>query len=215
MTCLGFVHSDDYAVAVLGGLDCVENNAVAVDFRKRMTDIAAAACLDKLAVKSDVFLKAEPYSVGVTPCSRVRIERISERVCSYIADRVGKNRPSEKCYLHHVVVHVVAVLAVVDDACAVAALGEISPLVSAELKLRLIVACVVMGRIFCRTVSNFTACVATSDINGELSLEHLFTLVPVNCRIEVNRRLVLFKNDILSDRRFVELSYNADNAPKR
>ncbi len=94
--------------------------------------------------------------------------------------------------------HIVAVLAVIDDACTVAALREIGPLVSTELKLCLIVACVVMGRIFRRTVSDLTACAAASDVNGELCLEHLFTLVPVNCRAKINRRFILFKNDILS-----------------
>ena len=94
--------------------------------------------------------------------------------------------------------HAVAVLAVIDDACAVAALGKIGPLVSTELKLCLIVACVVMRRIFRSTVSNFAACVAASDINRELCLEHLFTLVPVNCRVKINRRFILFENDILS-----------------
>ena len=87
---------------------------------------------------------------------------------SDIADRIGKNRSSEKRYFHHVVMYVVAVLAVIDDACAVATLGEIGPLVSTELKLCLIVACVVMRRIFRCAVSNLAACVAASDVNGEL-----------------------------------------------
>ena len=199
MTCLGLVHSDDVASAVLSRLNSIENNAFAFKLCIGVTDIVSARTADELALKSYVLLKAEPYGIGVTPCACVRIERISEMMHSEITHRIGTDRSSEQSDLHHIVVNIVAVLAVVDNTCAVAALGKVSPLVSAELKLRLVVAGVVMSRIFSRTVSDFTACISVSDINGELCFKHLFPLVPIDRCVKIESRLILFKDNILSN----------------
>ncbi len=208
-----FVHAQDQIVALLCLLDRLAHHVVAIERHEREGGGdavgVAAGCNRNERIVEEIRLLC---NVGLHQRANVRNDRIHEAMLALICLGVGLGAALEERELHHAVMDIVAVFAIVEECHAVAALGEIGVFVRTDLK-----ACRIPAGIFVRGTLNRTeldliGCLVGVDINGECRLDHQVVLMPIGNRVKVDATERIVEPDRLGNGGILVGARDADAA---
>ncbi len=123
---------------------------------------------------------------GGAEVTRVGQQRIAESVRPLVGFGVGVGRCAEQGKPHHVAMHRVAVLAVVQQRHAEAGLGEVGPAVGADLEAREIPGRVEVGGALEVAELDLVGRIRRANLDGKLDLQELMSLPPVHLAVELH-----------------------------
>ncbi len=113
--------------------------------------------------------------------------------------RVGVLRAAQQRQPQHMAQRVVAVLAVVEQADAIARLRQVGPAVAADLELLLVPRCVAVRGPLHRAELDLIGRAGRAHVDRERGLEHDLALLPVGLGDEVDARHAVVDDDVLDD----------------
>ena len=191
---LVLVYAQNHALAVLRSLHGFNDDVVVIAGNKaHRLNRGTQSGENRLVQHFGLF-----HGVALFPCSGVRIQRVSEEVLLVVGIGVRLNAGFNQGQADFRLFHRVAVLAVVQQADAVAAFGNVHPLVAAALKACLIPAGVRMR--FARNVAklNVERCLVGMHIGRHKDFQQVLMLVPIHPCVKVNAAAVGIEADLLA-----------------
>ena len=149
------------------------------------------------------------------PIAAVGQQAVSEVMLPLVGVGVGIGRASQQGQTHDVIVYIVTILAVVEQADAVVTLAQVNPLMGYRLETRPVPGCIAMGGALDIPPLDVVGGHWAQHIHRKGDFEHHMSLLPINPGVEVEAATAPVQVDMLHDLAVQEMTTDFQPNPQR